>query len=382
MKKDARILISGAGIAGLTAAIWLARAGMKPVVVEKADGLRVGGFLVALSHQAYFFAEEMGLMPHLREYDLNITASSYHDRTGRSLLDLDYGKLFDGLDIIQITRDDLAKVLYDLARNMAEIRFGDSIQDITQDNQSAKITFISGKKENYDVVIGADGLHSIVRELTFSPEEYKRHYLELYVAAYKLPNVLNNQNKFETHMERSRYMAIHNMREDDIGAVFVWDGPGARSVPPGPARGKFLLQAYDGTSQTTRKVLEHCPKGEPFYMDALSQIDLPVWHKERCVLVGDSAYCLTLFSGRGAAAAFAGACRLGKALEEYEPEQAFQAYEAQTRPIINDIMPATRGAVRWYVPRTPVNHIMRDGLMRFVPNAVFRNYFKMKYSKV
>lgn len=383
MSKNKRILISGGGIAGLTAAIWLARAGMKPVIVEKAKTPRVGGFLVALSHQAYLFAQEMDLMPHLRGHDLNITSSSYHDRSGRSLLDLDYTRLFSGLDIIQITRDDLARVLFEQAKDKADIRFGESIQSISQGRNKARVKFTSGAEEEFDIVIGADGVHSAVRQAVFSPGDYKTHYLDLYVAAYKLPNVLGIHNKFETHMERSRYMAVHNTRENDIGAVFVWDAPGARDVPAGPQREDFLLNAYHDTTAAIEKILKHCPKGEAFYMDALSQIDMPTWHKGNCVLVGDAAHCLTLFSGRGAAAAFAGACRLAKAIIEHNDLQtAFRAYEAGTRPIIEDIMPATRNAVCWYVPRSLYNHMIRDNLMRFVPNAVFRKYFRMKYSKI
>ncbi len=382
MKKGSKILISGAGIAGLTAALRLAKAGMNPVVVEKAELPRLGGFLVALSHQAYFFAEEMGLIPALKPYDLRITSSGYYNRSGRALLELDYSRLFTGLGIIQVSRDDLARVLYEQTKDIADIRFGESIKNLHNGPDHVDVSFHSGKTESFDVVIGADGLHSAVRELVFRPESYKRHYLDLYVAAFKLPNILNLEARFETHMERSRYMAVHNTAGTDIGAVFVWDAPGARSLPPLTERCDFLLSAFADTSPITRQVLEYCPKDAPFYMDALSQVDIPAWHKGRCVLVGDSAWCLTLFSGRGAAAAFAGACRLADALIAHEPEEAFNIFEAQTRPIIDDIMPATRKAVRWYVPRTMINHTVRDGLMRFVPNGVFRQYFKLKYSKV
>ncbi|GJL85509.1 MAG: FAD-dependent oxidoreductase [Micavibrio sp.] len=382
MKKGSKILISGAGIAGLTAAIRLAKAGFKPVVVEKSEATRVGGFLVALSHQAYIFAEEMGLVPDLKPYDMRIRSSSYHDRTGRNLLDLNYSKMFEGLSIIQIMRDDLAQVLYEHAKSVADIRFGDHITAIDDSGAAAKVTFASGVEEEFDVVIGTDGLHSAVRKLVFNESEYKRDYLDLHVAAFRLPNAINIDSKFATHMERDRYMAVFNTLQDDIGAVFVWANKD-RSLPPPDQRHDHLLKAYEGTSATTAKVLEHCPKDEQFYMDVLSQVDMPIWHKGRAVLVGDAAHCLTLFSGRGAAAAFAGACRLCNALVAHDTaEEAFQAYEAQMRPIIEDIMPATRGAVKWYVPMSAKNHMIRDGLMRFVPNIVFRNYFKIKYSKV
>lgn len=382
MDKTSKILISGAGVAGLTAALRLAKAGYKPVIVEKAPELRPGGYLVALSHQAYIFADEMGLIPDIKPHDMRIASSSYHDKTGRSLLSLDYSVMFQGLDIIQIMRDDLAKVLYEKAKDLAEIRFGEHITGIKETESCAVVQFASGKSEEYDLIIGADGAHSGVRHAVFDESEYTHHYLDLHCAAFRAPNVPNIQSKFETHMERERYMAIFNTRDGDLGAVFVWSNL-ERSLPKPEKRKEHLLSAFEGCAETTRLVLEHCPDEGPSYIDVLSQIEMPVWHKGRSVLVGDAAHCLTLFSGRGAAAAFAGACRLCDAIIANETyEGAFKDYEKTMRPIINDIMPATREAVRWYVPMNAKNHLLRNGLMRFVPNGVFRKYFQLKYSKV
>ena len=377
-----KVLISGAGVAGLTVAIRLAKAGMQPVIVEKAKSTRAGGYLVALSHQAYRFADEMGLIPDLRQYDLSIQSSSYHDKSGRCLLDLDYSIMMQGLDIVQLMRDDLAHVLYEHASQVADIRFGDTIAALNDKGDKVIATFSSGIQEAFDFVIGADGAHSGVRKLVFDKSEYQHHYLNLHCAAFRGPNVLDIQSRFSTHMERTRYMAIFNTRENDVGAVFVW-ASNDRQLPDYDKRREYLINSFDDSSEAIQTVLPNCPKKEPFYMDVLSQIDMPVWHKGRCIVIGDAAHCLTLFSGRGAAAAFAGACRLCNAIEKHDDiTAAFQEYERDMRPVINDIMPATRGAVKWYVPMNVKNHMIRNGLMRFVPNALFRNYFKMKYSNV
>lgn len=373
-----KILISGAGIGGLAAAIRLARSNYEVVIVEKNRMSRTGGYLVALSHQSYIFAEEMGLIPDLKPFDLGIMSSSYHDKKGRNLLALDYGKMMEGLDIIQLMRGDLAHVLYQHAEKKCDIRFGDTIKAI----EGSQVTFASGKQEEFDIVIGADGVHSGVRDIAFDDNDVTHNYLDLHCAAFRLPNILGLKKEFQTHMERNRYMAVFNTLEGDLGAVFVWAND-ARSLPPPEARRDAFLKAFAGSGAKIEKVLPYCPEGGPPYMDVLSQVYMPVWHKDRSVLVGDAAHCLTLFSGRGAAAAFAGACRLCNAIIANDtPEAAFKAYEAEMRPIINEIMPATRGAVKWYVPMSAKNHILRDSLMRYVPNSVFRQYFKMKYSNV
>jgi 2-polyprenyl-6-methoxyphenol hydroxylase-like FAD-dependent oxidoreductase len=381
MGKTSRVLISGAGVAGLACGQWLGQSGMQPVIVEKAKDIRAGGYLVSLSDQAYRFAEQLGLLPDLRNIELGITASSYHDRSGRAILDLDYGKLFRSLDVIQMMRDDFVKVQHDRVRDLAEVRFGDSIAQIEHVANGADVTFASGVQEHYDVVIGADGLYSSVRAAVFDADHITQHYLGLYCAAFRLPNVLGISRKFETHMEKDRYMAVFTTRDGDLGAVFVWAGEG-RERPERSVRGALLQNAFKGASATTCKVLEHCPTNNSFYLDALCQVEMPTWHQGNSVLVGDAAHSLTLFSGRGAGAAFAGASRLSKALIEHDVQTAFAQYEAQTRPIISMIQPATRNAVKWYVPRSWTNYILRDTIMRFTPNVVFRKYFRMKYSQV
>ncbi len=382
MNKNSKVLISGAGVSGLACGLWLAKAGFKPTIVEKASSIRAGGYLVSLSESAYHYAEKLELIDELKDFDIGITASSYHDRSGRSILDLDYARMITGnIDVIQMMRDDFVKILYDRAVGQMDFRFGDRVEAIEPDGSRSHVTFQSGKQEEFDVVIGCDGLHSSVRNASFDSNSYTEHYLGLYCAAFRLHNVFDIADKFETHMEKDRYMATFTTREGDLGAVFVWADEG-RAIPKREARHGSLMEAFEGTTDAIKTVLQHCPADGSFYMDALCQIEMPTWHSGNSVLVGDAAHCLTLFSGRGAAAAFAGAGRLSEALVEYDKADAFKAYETSTMPLISRIQPATRNAVRWYVPRSRTNYLLRDAVMRFTPNFVFRRYFRNKYSQV
>lgn len=376
------VLISGAGIAGLTAAISLQRQGFAVTVVEKAASIRSGGFLVSLSHHAYHYAEQLGLMPHLKRHDMGISQSSYFNRRGRELLALDYGRLFNRVDVIQLLRDDFTRVLFDQARERADIRFSDSINSLSIQGRQAEVGFESGASGQYDLVIGADGLHSAVRRLVFSPDEVTEHYLNLCCAAFRIPNLLELDNKFETHMDRDRYMAAFSTGYGDMGAVFVWDSD-CRTTPPRQQRRALLDAAFQGAAPAIRQVIAKAPAGEDIYMDYLMQVEATGWSKGPVVLLGDAAHCLTLFSGRGAAAAFSGASRLAQALQDNSTiAGALQQYEAGMRPVINAIQPATRRAVRWYVPRNSLLQTVRDTGMRLLPNGLFRNYFRLKYSSI
>ena len=380
MNRDARILISGAGIAGLTCAIWLGRSGFKPVVVEKAPRIRADGFIISISHHAYRFAQQLGLMPQLRERDAQVRASSYHDATGRALLTLDYQRLFDGVDVLQIMRDDLQTVLFDNARELAEFRYGTSATHIKQVKRRADVTFSDGREESFDVVIGADGLHSATRDLTFDATEFNRRHLGLFCAAYRLPNFRDMRQKFETHMEASRYMVLHTTREGDLSTVFVW-AEGAPAAPPAGQRWAHLRETFGGAPKVVQQVLDNRVDDSAIYMDPLIQIELPTWHKGRVVIVGDAAHSLTLLSGQGASAALSDASRLSLALADREPEDAFRLYESTMRPITSELQPSTRRLARWYVPRSGLRHALRDGMMRYLPDAAFHALFRYKYTK-
>lgn len=383
MKADSRILISGAGIAGLGCALWLSRAGFRPVVVEQADTIRAGGFLVSLAHHAYRFAEQLGLMPELRAHSCGIQSSGYYDAGGRNLLELQSAKLFDGVAVVQLMRDDLARILFNAAQsqNQVEFRFSDSIETVQQTAERVEVGFASGKTETFAAVIGADGGHSAVRQLVFPASAIKTHYLDLSCAAFRLPNVLGLENRFETHMQRDRYMAIFTTGAGDLGAVFVWANP-ERRIPATAERYRILTEAFSQGDEATRLAIGQCPRERSIYMDSLMQIDAASWSQGRVALIGDAAHCLTLFSGRGAAAAFNGASRLAQALIAEDVGAAFQTYERQMRPLIRSIQPATRRAVKWYVPRSLTNQFLRNNAMRLLPNALFRQYFKLKYSNI
>ncbi len=379
MKKDSRILISGAGVAGLTCAISLARQGFRPVVIEKAPTIRADGFIISLSHASYRYAHKLDLLDKIRERNPGIRRSSYHDKRGNEMLSLDYGKLFSGIDVVQVMRDDLQDILFTAARDLAEIRLASTASRIDQDDSCARVTFDSGAQEEFDVVIGADGLHSNTRCLSFPSDEVTECFLGLFSSAFRLPNKIGLSGRFENHMERSRYMCVYTTRDDDLACVFIWMSNKSKA-PPAEHRYSELQSQFSGAPELVRTVLNDFPRDQSVYMDPLIQIIMRQWSRQNVVLVGDAAHCLTLLSGQGASSAFWGACMLADELNRKSKQEAFGSYENSFRPVIEKIQPATRIAAKWYVPKTAIRYFMRDTAMRYVPNGLFQRYFKKKYS--
>jgi len=381
MDRNARILISGAGIAGLTASIWLSRAGFRPLIVEKAPKIRADGFIITLSAHCYHLAREMGILDDLIALNNRIKGSSYHDRSGRAVLELDYDRLFEEGRTVQIMRDDLESVLYDHAKSGPDFLFANSVSRIEQNGQEALVSFEDGSERTFDVVIGADGLHSRVRQLAFANGEVIKHRLGLQAAAFRCPNVLGLSHKYEAYMEPNRHTIVYTTRTNELACIFIWKDDELTVPGEGQARLDHLSDAFRGADPRSRKLIESRGPKDRVYMEALTQIEMPSWRKGRVCIVGDGAHCLTQLSGQGASMAIAGASALARALTEQSPDEAFAQYDAAIRPIVSQLQPATRDNAKWYVPGGMPFHLLRVSAMRFLPNELWVRYFKSKYSK-
>lgn len=379
MDKNKKVVISGAGIAGLTSAIWLGKNGFKPVVIEKSPTIRAHGFIVSLSHKSYQYADELGILKKLCDRGAGIKESCYYDKNNRPMLTLDYQKLFQGLDIVQIMRDELEMVLYEEAKDLCEFRFDNSLTKVVQDDNKVHIELKDGTTDTCDVLIGADGLHSTTRSLVFDESEIEKSYFGIFSSAYRLDNVLQLSDRFENHMEQNRYMCVYTTGEGDLACVFIWKS-NDKVAPPSEARASTIRNAYEGCPDTVQKVIENHPDDESIYIDPLIQIRMQKWHKGNVILLGDAAHCLTLLSGQGASTAFWNASILAKSLIETTPEIAFQRYEETIMPVTKKIQLSTRNAAKWYIPEKTISYYSRDLAMKFLPNAFFQKYFRNKYS--
>jgi 2-polyprenyl-6-methoxyphenol hydroxylase-like FAD-dependent oxidoreductase len=379
MKKNAKVIISGAGIAGLTCAIWLGKNGFKPIIIEKSPTIRAHGFIVSLSHKSFRFAKELGLLNKLIDRGAGIKESCYCDKNNRPMLTLDYQRLFDGLDIVQIMRDELEMVLYEEAKELCEFRFGNSLTNVVQNEGKIDVELKDGSAETCDVLIGADGLHSVTRFLVFEESEIEKKYFGIFSSAYRLDNVLGLQNRFENHMEQNRYMCVYTTGEGDLACVFIWKSD-KKEAPPEGERLSMIAEAYKGCPNTVQQVINNHPGDENIYIDPLIQIRMNKWHKGNVVLLGDAAHCLTLLSGQGASTAFWDASVLARSLINNSPEVAFQEYQKEIMPVTKKIQLATRNASKWYIPERKVSYYSRDFMMKFLPNIFFQKYFRNKYS--
>jgi 2-polyprenyl-6-methoxyphenol hydroxylase-like FAD-dependent oxidoreductase len=308
------VLISGAGVAGSTLAYWLARHGMRPTVVELAQATRSSGNPVDVRGPALPVVEAMGIVPRLREAATTTKAVSLVDASGRQIARMRTPGSRGRRDEVEIPRSDLASILYEAARPDAEFLFGDTITALAQDGDGVEASFGRAAPRRFDLVVGADGLHSTVRRIAFGPErEYIRH-LGLYVATLPLGRPADRPEEVVLFNTPGRLAAIHPNR-GEAGAAFIFRGPALPDLDHRDTerQRQIVLDAYAGAGWQVPRLLDALREAAEFYFDAVSAIRLESWSRGRITLVGDAASCVSLL-GEGSSLAIAGAHTLADAL--------------------------------------------------------------------
>ncbi|WP_410618017.1 FAD-dependent oxidoreductase [Amycolatopsis sp. cmx-8-4] len=331
------VLISGAGVAGATLAWFLARDGWTVTVVERAAGPRTGGQAVDVRGVALDVVDRMGLGERLRAKRTRMRGMSVVDGAGQELYRSEEfthssGRL-DSADF-EILRDDAVAILHEVTADRVEYVFGDSITALTEDAHGVRVEFEHGGFRTFDLVVGADGLHSAVRRLAFGPEERFSTHLGQYLAIFPAPNFLGLEDwqLWVRHEETGG--AVYPVRDNTELRVTL--GFGSEPLPPMsvPEQKRLVAEKLAGVGWEMPKLLAAMAEAEVFYFDAMARIHLDRWSAGRVVLVGDAGYCASALSGQGTSLALAGAYVLAQELGRAGHEEAFAAYERRMRPFV------------------------------------------------
>lgn len=334
------MLVSGASIAGPALAHWLSRRGAEVTVVEQAPGLRPGGQAVDARGVAKEVIRRMGLDAAVRAACTDTAGAHTVDADGTVLetyrADDDGG---DGyISEIEVLRGDLAQLLYDDTRDGVDYVFGDRITELVQDADGVDVTFASGGRRRFELVIGADGLHSALRAMVFGPrEEFVRH-LGLVLAFYTVPNEFGLDRWLIDHQHAGRSAGLRPV-QDATRAIAMMSFPTAefdvdhRDVE---AQKRMLREHMDGLGWLTPRILEHLDDAPDFYLDQVAQVVMDSWSSGRVALLGDAAFSASPMSGAGTGLALVGAYLLAGELATagWDPTVGFAGYERRMRDYV------------------------------------------------
>ncbi|MFC9659411.1 FAD-dependent monooxygenase [Nocardia sp. NPDC127606] len=335
-----RVLVAGASIAGPALAHWLSRWGAEVTVVERAPALRPGGQAVDARGVAKEVIRRMGLDASVRAARTE-TAGAYTVDVDGNVLETyradDHGG--DGyIAEIEILRGDLAQVLYDDTRDSVEYIFGDRIAELTQDADGADVAFEGGDRRRFDLVVGADGLHSPLRAMVFGPHERFVRHLGHMLAFYSVPNEFGLDRWLIDFQESGRSAGLRPIR-DATRAMAMFAFPSHdfdidyRDVA---AQKRLLRERTADLGWLTPDILAHLDDTPDFYLDQVAQVVMDQWSSGRVALLGDAAFSSSPMSGAGTGLALVGAYVLAGELAAagWEPEAGFAGYERRMRACV------------------------------------------------
>jgi 2-polyprenyl-6-methoxyphenol hydroxylase-like FAD-dependent oxidoreductase len=369
LRGDGRtVLISGAGIAGLTLAYWLQHYGWRPTIVEQAPGPRAAGYGIDFGGSGWDVAERMGILPELRRRANRLGWICLTDRAGRTLTRAPLGPFFRAFKdrMVQIMRPDLEAILAEALGDQIPIRFRTSIHQLAQASDHVAVRFQDGASASYDLVIGADGVHSNIRRLAFGDERSFRADLGYAFATFPVPNLDQLADGATIYLEPNRQATVYPDGHGGAAALLVYRTTDPTTIPP-EGRKAALQRHYQGAGWIVPAMLDSITESTPVYLDTMSQIRMPRWSEGRVALVGDAAHCLTLISGQGASTAMGGAYILAEEMSlTGDHRAAFMAYERRVRPFVTAQQRKARRFARTFVPGSPLGVYISRAVMRLL----------------
>ncbi|MFG1922859.1 FAD-dependent monooxygenase [Cryptosporangium sp. NPDC048952] len=330
------VLVSGASIAGPALAYWLRRYGFDVTIVEKADALRGGGYPIDIRGTALDVVDRMGLLPALRDAHVDTRTISFLNPDGSLLTSFNPVTLTASENNdLEIRRGDLATILYGTIRDDVEIIFNDSIEAI----DDRDVLFASGTRRTFDLIIGADGLHSRTRSLILGPEAPFHHYIGYSFVGFRMPNRLGLSHEGVMWNVPGRAAALYAVGDDpDYVHAFL---NFSLAEPPldahrDPVAQRRLIESIFTDQQwEIPRMLDALRSSDDSFFDVVSQIHLPRWSEGRVALVGDAAYAPSFLTGQGSSLALVGAYVLAGELSTHSDHTAaYAAYEKNTRDFV------------------------------------------------
>ena len=346
-----RVLICGAGIAGAAAARWLARDGHEVTLLERSSGRREGGYMVDVREGGYDAVERMGLLPALRRRAVTLRELVYRGADGDVLERF----VDDGADAdrtLSLLRQDLELTLHEALGARTSIRFGTTVDAVEERPENIRVALSDGTTQTVDLLIGADGLHSRIRQLCFGPEENFLRDLGYQTAAYVLDDAeLAAELGDGLHMVEAPGRQVSAApRGDQVAATFTHRVPAGHPLPTDVAG--ELDRLYGNLGGFVPRLLAARPGPHGIYSDRVAQVEMPGWTTGRVALVGDACHAMSLLTGQGSAMALAGAEALAQSLRGNDQvSEALAEHDRTRRPMTAQAQREGREFAEDFIPR-------------------------------
>ncbi|MGW2150832.1 FAD-dependent monooxygenase [Nonomuraea bangladeshensis] len=356
-----KVLVSGASIAGPTLAFWLNRYGYDVTVVEKAGTIRAGGYPIDVRGTALEVVRRMGILPRLRDAHIDLRRLTFLNEDGGEVASVHPHNVTGGVagHDLEVRRGDLTEALYAAVRDDVEFVFNDCIETLDQSGDGVDVTFRGGGSRRFDMLLGAEGMHSRTREMVFGPEEPFHRYLGYCFAVFTMRNTFGLSHETVMWNTPGRAAALYATGDDDVHAflTFARPEPPFDAFPNPEAQRKLVASVFADAGWEVPGMLAAMRDADDVFFDAVAQIRMPRWFSGRVAVVGDAAYAPSFLTGQGTSLALVGAYMLAHSLADRDHAAGFAAYEQDTREFVTlnqglvgeggaTLFPATAEALR------------------------------------
>lgn len=380
-----RVLVVGLGISGMAVATSLHAAGWEPVIVERASHRRAGGYFIALHGAGVHAARRLGAGDRVHDRTAHGARTYDMDRAGHRRRSPNFADQ-PGRPWVML-RGDVEQGLFDGLPGDVEIRYSTRPVRIEQDDSGATVTLTNtatntGTAERFDLVVGADGLRSTVRSLVFGPHEEFLQPLGYVIGAALLDKPVAGIRPHDglTIAEPGRAAWVFGFGDRPQTVLFTYrpenvDAEFTRS-PIDSLRAAF---GPEPTGRILGELLDQFEAAPEYLFDSTHQVKMSSWHTGRVVLVGDSAWCPTLYSGMGASSGLAGADLLGAMVTRYpdDIERALTEWESTIRDYIDAYQQAGLSMRSYFVPNNEEERVRRARFLRLAVNPIFGPLLRM-----
>jgi 2-polyprenyl-6-methoxyphenol hydroxylase-like FAD-dependent oxidoreductase len=369
-----RVLISGGGIAGLTLAYWLQKSDIPAVVIEQAQAMRRDGYEIDFVGTGYDVASRMGLIDQLAAQQVPIEGQVFVNKDGKPIAKMDAAliRTITAGKYMTLMHTTLTEVLYEALAGSVEVRFGRWIKTLEAGPDAVEVIFNDGTSESFDLLIGADGVHSATRALVFGPEEQFSHSLGYTIAFYPLADRYGIGQTVQTYTEPGRMVTVFCTPQAGEKLMFFMYQSTKPEHVPREQRLSRLREVCAGMGWLTEQFLADVSPSQNVFMDAVIQIQMPTWHQGRVALVGDACDCPSPLAVQGASVAMAGAYLLARALHDTaDYQEAFRRYEEQMSVYVREQQKRGRRLAKTVLPGSPLGLFVQHTMLKVVMRPMF-----------
>lgn len=377
-------LISGSGIAGLTTAYWLAKNNWKVTIIEKAKSERTEGYVIDFYGEGWDVAEKMGITKEIRSIHYPINDVHFVNKNGKPYFSFRVKRMIEALDdkYRPIRRPDLEHIiLSSLQKLPVTIHYNTIVTALEDTPTDCKVKLSNGTEKTYDIVVGADGVHSNIRTLVFGEEKEFSHYLGYFISFFHTKRDMSIGDTMCLYQEPNRQFGMYPYSEDKMDVLYILRSNEHKRIQKSEYK-SFLLEKVSGMGWKAEEILRNSPEEDITFLDTTEQIRMNHWHKNRVVLVGDAAACPTLAAGQGASMAMTESYVLVSKLAEYEDiEKAFSAYEEALAEKVLSMQKQAEKFAKNFVPDTQFGVTFQRWIMKAAMSPLFMKKAMSSFTK-